>query len=121
MEDGGRLWSSGFAKRPDKRRHPSMRFRPSFVLDQNAPQDHGRALRAPGSLAFPVSVRASARHDGRLHECGIQDSEASVQAGAPLVEIGDPLNLQAVADLLSADATQIEKGAVGADAVCCGA
>jgi HlyD family secretion protein len=34
-----------------------------------------------------------------------------VQAGAPLVEIGDPLNLEVVADLLSADATQIEKGA----------
>jgi hypothetical protein len=34
-----------------------------------------------------------------------------VQAGAPLVEIGDPLNQEVVADLLSADATQIEKGA----------
>src|SRR5258705_1808642 len=34
-----------------------------------------------------------------------------VQAGAPLVEIGDPLNLGVVADLLSTDATQIEKGA----------
>jgi HlyD family secretion protein len=33
-----------------------------------------------------------------------------VQAGAPLVEIGDPLNLEVVADLLSADATQFEKG-----------
>ena len=29
-----------------------------------------------------------------------------VQAGAPLVEIGDPLNLEVVADLLSEDATQ---------------
>jgi len=34
-----------------------------------------------------------------------------IQAGAPLVEIGDPLNLEVVADLLSTDATQIEKGA----------
>jgi hypothetical protein len=69
----------------------------------------------PAPSPFP-SVRASARHDGRrLHECGIQDSEALVQAGAPLVEIGDPLNLKVVADLLSADATQIEKGAAGAD------
>ncbi len=34
-----------------------------------------------------------------------------VQAGAPLVEIGDPFNLEVVADLLSTDATQIEKGA----------
>src|SRR5229473_6814526 len=60
---------------------------------------------------LPVST-ASARHDGRRrHECGIQDREALVQARAPLVEIGDPLNLEVVADLLSADATQIEKGA----------
>jgi len=34
-----------------------------------------------------------------------------VQAGAPLVEIGDPFNLEVVADLLSTDAPQIEKGA----------
>jgi hypothetical protein len=33
-----------------------------------------------------------------------------IQAGAPLVEMGDPLNLEVVADLLSTDATQIEKG-----------
>ena len=80
---------------------------PGLMLDQNDRQDHRRARRAPGSLAFP-SVRASARHDGRrLHQCGIQDSEALVQAGAPLVEIGDPLNLEVIADLLSADATQI--------------
>jgi hypothetical protein len=34
-----------------------------------------------------------------------------LQAGAPLVEVGDPFNLQVVADLLSTDATEIEKGA----------
>jgi len=70
------------------------------------------ARRALGSFAFP-SVRASARQDGRrrLHECGIKDSEALVQAGAPLVVIGDPFNLEVVADILSTDAPQIEKGA----------
>ena len=84
------------------------------------PQLHARPKRstrpsegtACSRLPHLPSVRASARHDGRrLHQCGIQDSEALVQAGAPLVEIGDPLNLEVVADLLSADATQIEKGA----------
>ena len=36
----------------------------------------------------PSRQYASARHDGRrLHECGIQDGEALIQAGAPLVEI----------------------------------
>ena len=41
----------------------------------------------------------------------IQDSEAVVQAGAPLVDIGDPLDLEVVADLLSTDAVQIKVGA----------
>jgi HlyD family secretion protein len=40
-----------------------------------------------------------------------QESEAAVQAGAPLVEIGDPLDLEVIADLLSTDAVQIDKGA----------
>jgi HlyD family secretion protein len=41
----------------------------------------------------------------------IQESEAVVQAGTPLIEIGDPLDLDVVADLLSTDAVQIKTGA----------
>lgn len=41
----------------------------------------------------------------------IQDSEAVVQAGAPLIEIGDPLDLEIVADLLSTDAVRTKPGA----------
>ena len=41
----------------------------------------------------------------------IQDSEAVVPAGAPLIDIGDPLDLEVVADLLSTDAVQIKPGA----------
>ena len=41
----------------------------------------------------------------------IQDSEAVVQAGTPLIEIGDPLDLEVVADLLSTDAVRITPGA----------
>jgi len=37
-------------------------------------------------------------------------SETVVQAGAPLIEIGDPADLEIVADFLSADAVQIEPG-----------
>src|SRR5882672_8381079 len=70
------------ASRSDRtiaRPHGKFECRPSFMLDQNGLQDYRRARRAPGSLAFP-SVRASVRHDGRrLHECGIQDSDALVQ------------------------------------------
>jgi HlyD family secretion protein len=41
----------------------------------------------------------------------IQQSEAVVQAATPLIEIGDPLDLEVVADLLSTDAVQISAGA----------
>lgn len=41
----------------------------------------------------------------------VQDSEAVVAAGSPLLEIGDPLDLEVVADLLSADAVQIKPDA----------
>ncbi|WP_352846181.1 HlyD family efflux transporter periplasmic adaptor subunit [Mesorhizobium sp. M0767] len=41
----------------------------------------------------------------------IQESEGVVQAGAPLIEIGDPLDLEIVADLLSTDAVRIKQGA----------
>lgn len=42
----------------------------------------------------------------------IQDSEAVVLPGTPLVEIGDPRDLEVVADLLSTDAVQIKPGSL---------
>jgi HlyD family secretion protein len=41
----------------------------------------------------------------------VQQSEAVVQPGTPLIEIGDPLDLEVIADLLSADAVRISAGA----------
>ena len=41
----------------------------------------------------------------------VQESEGVVPAGAPLVEIGDPRDLEVVADLLSTDAVRIPDGA----------
>ncbi|MER9329905.1 HlyD family efflux transporter periplasmic adaptor subunit [Mesorhizobium sp. M0152] len=41
----------------------------------------------------------------------IQESEGVVQAGAPLIEVGDPLDLEIVADLLSTDAVRIKQDA----------
>lgn len=40
-----------------------------------------------------------------------QESDAVVQPGAPLVEIGDPLDLEIVADLLSTEAVKVAAGA----------
>lgn len=41
----------------------------------------------------------------------IQESEAVVQPGTPLIEIGDPLDLEVVADILSTEAVRIDTGA----------
>jgi HlyD family secretion protein len=55
-------------------------------------------------------VRVIAPASGRVLKI-IQDSEAAVPPGTPLVDIGDPLDLEVVADLLSTDAVQIKVGA----------
>lgn len=55
-----------------------------------------------------VEIRTPA--DGRVLKIH-QDSEAVVLPGAPLVDIGDPQDLEVVADLLSTDAVQVEVGA----------
>jgi HlyD family secretion protein len=64
-----------------------------------------------GSPANPgccIEVRAPVT--GRVLKI-VQQSEAVVQAGTPLIEIGDPRDLEVIADLLSADAVKISTGA----------
>lgn len=41
----------------------------------------------------------------------LKKSEVVVQAGTPLIEVGDPQDLEIVAELLSADAVQVKAGA----------
>ena len=84
--------------------------------------DVRRSLRAslaarlmdPTNIAASIEpaccVRVLAPASGRVLKI-IQDSEAVVLPGAPLVDIGDPFDLEVVADLLSTDAVQIKVGA----------
>src|ERR1019366_3829190 len=65
------------------------------------------SIAAPTNPACCVQLRAPVT--GRILKI-IQDSEAVVQAATPLVDIGDPLDLEVVADLLSTDAVQIKVG-----------
>ena len=51
--------------------------------------------------------------DGRVLQV-IQESEGVVQAGTPLVELGDPSALEIVVDVLTQDAVRIERGAPAA-------
>ncbi len=67
----------------------------------------------PATSPSPEStccVRVLAPASGRVLKI-IQSSEATVPPGAPLVDIGDPLDLEIVADLLSTDAVQVRLGA----------
>lgn len=54
-----------------------------------------------------ISVRAPV--NGRVLK-RMQQSEAVLTTGSPLLEVGDPTNLEVVTDLLSADAVKIKKG-----------
>jgi HlyD family secretion protein len=57
---------------------------------------------------FQLSI--SAPIDGRVLQV-FQESMAVVQAGTPLVELGDPTDLEIVVDVLSTDAVRIPPGA----------
>jgi HlyD family secretion protein len=71
-------------------------------------------LMDPSNAAPPAEptccVRVLAPASGRMLKI-IQDSEATVPPGAPLADIGNPLDLEIVADLLSTDAVLIKVGA----------
>ncbi len=75
--------------------------------------------RARAQLISPTAARAKsddcscvpivAPVDGRILRI-LHESEGVVSAGEPLVEIGDPADLEIVADLLSSDAVKVEPG-----------
>lgn len=71
---------------------------------------------ARANLVTPNSERASATLAVRSPTSGTvmrvsRESEATVAAGTPLVELGDPRDLEIVTDLLSADAIRLPPGA----------
>jgi HlyD family secretion protein len=59
-----------------------------------------------GTERFPVSSPI----DGRVLKV-IQESEAVVSLGAPLLELGDPADLEVIVDLLTTDAALVREGA----------
>lgn len=72
------------------------------------------ALMAPSEISQTGSKRF---YDVRSPVSGkvlrlIQENEGVIQAGQPLVEIGDPANLEVVVDLLSTDAVKVTPGDV---------
>jgi HlyD family secretion protein len=65
---------------------------------------------APAPASNPVGIDVRTPVSGRVLKIN-QESEAVVQAGTRLIEIGDPRDLEIIADLLSTDAVQITTGA----------
>ena len=65
---------------------------------------------APAVASGPVAIEVRAPVSGRVLKIN-QESEAVVQPGTPLIEIGDPRDLEIIADLLSTDAVQIDPDA----------
>jgi len=75
--------------------------------------------RARAALVTPADIEARVEDcncvtirspvDGSVLQI-LQQSEAVVASGTPLVEIGDPRNLEIVADLLSSDAVNVAAG-----------
>ncbi|MEM9683710.1 MAG: HlyD family efflux transporter periplasmic adaptor subunit, partial [Pseudomonadota bacterium] len=64
-------------------------------------------IAAKSAGACCVSIRAPV--SGRILHL-IQESEQVVEAGTPLVEIGDPVDLEIKVDLLSSDAVNVKEG-----------
>lgn len=62
-----------------------------------------------GEVAPGCCVNLRAPVSGRILRI-LQQSERVVMAGTPLLEIGDPANLEIVVDLLSADAVKVKEG-----------
>ncbi len=63
-----------------------------------------------GRVPAGCCVRVRAPESGRILRL-IQESEKVVEAGSPLVEIGDPGNIEIVIELLSAEAVRVPEGA----------
>ncbi len=69
------------------------------------PGTGGSTNRTPENCCVPIYAPVAGRVLQILHE-----SEGVVSAGTPLVEIGDPRDLEIVVDLLSTDAVQVGEG-----------
>ncbi|TGY89807.1 efflux RND transporter periplasmic adaptor subunit [Marinicauda algicola] len=69
-----------------------------------------RLIRPDAAPAGEGVVEVASPIDGQVLRV-LQESEAVVQPGTPLVELGDPADLEIVAELLSTDAVRVEEGA----------
>jgi HlyD family secretion protein len=99
----------------DTRRAALARAQASLEVRKRELESAQARLTAPneawkGEVSAGCCVTVAAPVSGRVLRL-IQESERVVAAGTPLVEIGDPGNLELVVELLSVDAVKIREGA----------
>ncbi|MFN4141481.1 efflux RND transporter periplasmic adaptor subunit [Aestuariivirga sp.] len=84
--------------------------RASLTVRQRELERAEAALIETGTSEGPCCTEIKAPVTGRILRV-LTESEQVVQAGTPLVEIGDPADIEIVADVLSRDAVEIRPGA----------
>jgi HlyD family secretion protein len=84
--------------------------RASLTVRERELQRAEAALIENGASEGPCCTDIKAPVTGRILRV-LTESEQVVQAGTPLVEIGDPKDIEIVADVLSRDAVEIRPGA----------
>lgn len=82
----------------------------SLTVRQRELQRAEAALIETGASEGPCCTEIKAPETGRILRV-LAESEQVVQAGTPLIEIGDPTDIEIVTDVLSRDAVQIAPGA----------
>lgn len=80
------------------------------IATAEAELERARVRLRPASVDRSGVVSIEAPIDGVVLK-RFRESESQVPPGEPLVEIGDPRNLEIVSDLLSADAVRVQPGA----------
>ncbi len=70
---------------------------------------HGALTGTPAAEGAAAYIQVRVPVSGRVLK-RVQQSEAVLTAGTPILEIGDPANLEIVTDLLSADAVKVHVG-----------
>lgn len=117
--DAALTFAQGEMKRAERLSRDGTISRRAFEQATTALQEaEAEATAARAALLEPGADRAgsdccitvTAPIDGVVLKV-IQESRAVVPVGAPLVEVGDPHDLEIIADLLSTDAVQVRDGA----------
>lgn len=105
LDDAERLYSTREAAVESARAEVRMREAEQTAAEIRLLRPDEARLQAAGCPCIPIPAPVSGRVLRVLHE-----SEGVVEAGYPLVEIGDPAELEIVVDFLSSDAVRIEPG-----------